>query len=221
MITEKFLNFLRQIEQNNNKAWFDEHRDEYYVHKKSFMDFFDEFTSMVVMQDNNLTDSVWESHIFRINRDIRLSKNKDPYKPFMWGFICPGWKPNKNIRARYYLHIEPWNSFIGWWAYMPEKKYLDAIRDTISEKWGELEAIISTPEFKKYYWWFTSQNMLKTAPKWYPRDHDYIEYLKRKWITAICHLSDADVLSDNIHEILHIRIKALKPLNDWLNKIYI
>jgi len=221
MITKKHLNFLKSVGENNTRAWFDEHRDEYHIHKKSFMNFFDEFTSMAVMSDSNLTDSVWESHIFRINRDIRFSKNKDPYKPYMWGFICPGWKPNKNIRARYHIHIEPWNSFVGWWAHMPDKKHLDAIREVISQRWDELEAIITAPEFKKYYPGLTSWNTLKTAPKWFPRDHKYIEYLKRKSISAVCHISDKDILWENIENILQERIIALKPLNDWLNSIHI
>ena len=221
MITKKLLHFLKQIEQNNNKSWFDEHREEYHIHKRNFRDFFDEFTGNAVMVDNNLTDSIWEWHIFRINRDIRFSKNKNPYKPFMGGFICPGWKHNKNIRARYYLHIEPWNSFIGWGAHMPEKAYLDAIRNRIWEKWDELVDIISNPNFKKYYKILREWEALKTAPKWFPKDHKYIEFLRKKHITAISHLSDEQVLSEDIHDLLSERIKALKPLNDWLNSIYI
>jgi len=58
MITRKLLEFLRQIKQNNNKPWFDEHREQYHVHKKNFVNFFDEFTSIAVISDSNLTDSV-------------------------------------------------------------------------------------------------------------------------------------------------------------------
>jgi len=221
MITKKHLHFLKSVWENNNRTWFDDHRDEYHIYKKGFMNFFDEFTSIAVMSDNNLTDSVWESHIFRINRDIRFSKNKDPYKPYMGGFICPGWKPNKNIRARYHIHIEPGNSFVGWGAHMPEKKYLDAIRDRIWERWDELQAIISTPEFKKYYPGLTSWSELKTSPKWFSKDHEFIEFLRKKSISAVCHIPDTDILSEDIYAILKHRINALKPLNDWLNTIYI
>jgi len=104
---------------------------------------------------------------------------------------------------------------------MPEKAYLDAIRERIWEKWDELEAIISDPIFKKVYKTLRDGDPLKTAPKWFPKDHKYIELLRKKHITAVSHLSNSEVLSEDIHEILWERIKALKPLNDWLNKIYI
>jgi len=103
----------------------------------------------------------------------------------------------------------------------PEKAYLEAIRNRIWEKWDELLSIISHPGFQKYYKTLRDWEPLKTAPKWFPKDHKYIEFLRKKHITAVSYLSDKDILSKNIHENLSQRVQALKPMNDWLNTIYI
>jgi len=104
---------------------------------------------------------------------------------------------------------------------MPERPYLDAIRSRISEKWDELLKVTNAPEFKKHYKTLREWDPLKTAPKWFPKDHPHIELLRKKHITAVSYLSDNEVLSENIQDIMKEKIEALKPLNDWLNKIYI
>jgi len=185
------------------------------------MDFFDEFTWNTVMNDTSLSNSIWESHIFRINRDVRFSKNKDPYKSHFSGFIVMGWKPNKNIRGRYHLKIEPGSSFFGWWAHMPEKAYLEKIRETIAEKWDELLEIIHHSEFKKYFWNLSQWDMLKTAPRWYSKDHKHINLLRRKSFTALCSISDKELLWEDIQDFLQKRVTALKPMIDWFNDIHI
>ena len=80
MIQKKTLSFLKKLEKNNEKLWFEEHRSDYEIAKKNFIEFFDEFAAYIVELDDNIIHSQNDSHILRINRDVRFSKNKTPYK---------------------------------------------------------------------------------------------------------------------------------------------
>lgn len=221
MIKKQTFTFLKNLKENNDRKWFHVHKDEYQIARKNFVDMFDDFTGRILWVDKNLRDSVWESHIFRLHKDVRFSHNKDPYKFHFSGYICPGWKPNVDLRACYYLHIEPGNNFIGGWAYGCGKEYLAKIRATIAERWDELERILDTPVFKKYFGKLSEESKLKTAPRWYPKDHKYIELLRFKSFSSMTMLSDAEVLSEDIHDILQEKVIAIKPLNDWFNSIHI
>lgn len=220
MFKKQTLTFLKWIKKNNDRTWFQNHKDDYQKARNNFIEVFDDFAGNIVTMDNNFRDSIKESHIFRLNRDVRFSHNKNPYKTHFWAYICPGWKTNMDHRACYYLHIEPGNSFIGG-GVMPEKEYLAKIRERITESWNELEDILWEAQFKKYFKKLSESSMLKTAPRWYPKDHKYIDFLRHKNITAISYLTDEQVLSEDILDILQRRAKAFKPLNDWLNNIYV
>lgn len=86
--------------------------------------------------------------IFRINRDIRFSADKSPYKTQFGAFIAPGGKQSGN--AGYYIHLEPrGNSFIAGGVYLPPVPVLMNIRSYIDEHGRELRAILSDQEFRK------------------------------------------------------------------------
>lgn len=221
MLNQSTLIYLQELKENNDRKWFSENRERYDITRQNFRDYFDDFAWNMVKLDSNLKDSIAESHMFRINRDVRFSKNKLPYKAHFSGYISAWWKSNIEIRACYYLHIEPGNNFLWWWVYDPTKQYLEKIREVIAERWHELEAIIEEKNFKKYFWKLREHNMLKTAPRWYAKDHRYIHLLRYKWFSVRSMLTDSEVLSTTSQELYVKRAKALKPLCDWLNGIHI
>jgi uncharacterized protein (TIGR02453 family) len=159
--------------------------------------------------------------MFRINRDVRFSKNKKPYKSHMSWYICPGRKQNIDFRACYYLHIEPFNSFVWWGSYAPCREYLEKIRKRIVTHWDELAAIIIEKKFQKYFGQLNSRNMLKTAPRWYSKDHEHVDLLKYKGFSAQSYISDIDLETENWYKEYEKRIRALQPFVNWLNNIHI
>ncbi len=221
MLQQHTLTFLTALREHNDRLWFKEHRKDYEKAKANFAWELESFTRIAEKIDDNIKDAESEKHTFRINRDIRFSKNKKPYKSHMSGYICPGWKANKEFRACYYLHIEPFNSFMGGGNYAPSREYLEKIREKIARDGHELEAILNNKTFKKYFWGLRNVNKLKTAPKGYSKDHQYIDLLNHKWFTVRSELSDVDLQSKEGHIEYKKRIKALKPLNDWLNNIHV
>jgi uncharacterized protein (TIGR02453 family) len=152
---------------------------------------------------------------------VRFSKNKRPYKSHMSWYVSPGWKANIEFRACYYLRIEPFNSFIWWGNYSPNREYLEKIREHIETHGHELEAIITEKKFVKYFWELNQTSKLKTGPRWYAKDHTYIELLKYKSFSARSYITDVDLESEDWYKEYEKRIKAIEPLIAWLNSIYI
>ena len=219
MIQQSTLDFLKKLKENNEKTWFQEHRDEYERAREDFVHFFDEFASDIVELDDHIIHSQNDSHILRINRDIRFSPDKTLYKSRLGWFICPRGRANKHTTALYYLHVSPWNTFLAVWVRAPERKYLENIRDFIAEKWNQLQKIINKKEFKKIFWTLSQNEALKTAPRWYPIDHKYIELLRLKHFTALYRIPDSVVTSKDFPKKLQQASKAAKPFNDFFNSI--
>ena len=219
MIQQKTLDFLSSLKNNNERKWFQEHRDEYEHAKTDFLNMFDQVAAYCVDLDPHIINSKTDSHVFRINRDIRFSPNKNLYKKWFWGFICPRGRANKNLRPVYYVHIEPWNSFVAAWVRAPEREYLEAIREKISIKWASLKKILNKKVFKEYFWNFNQNDVLKTAPRWYKVDDEHIKLLRLKNFTVSHHLPDSIVSSKDIIAEFKKWFETAKPLNDWFNAI--
>jgi len=153
--------------------------------------------------------------IFRINRDIRFSKNKKPYKTNFGAILSNKSKSKIHNQAAYYLHIESGNSFLGGGAYIPHMTWLGEIRDRIILKPKEFKKIINNKNFTDN---FTLEGTkLKTAPRGYDKDHPEIELLRHKSFLGLHKLSDKQVLSKNFLKHCAKTFKELKPFNDFLN----
>ena len=109
--------------------------------------------------------------LFRIFRDVRFSKDKRPYKTNMGSFIAKGGR--KSMRAGYYFHIEPDGNFAGGGIYMPPSEPLKNIRTAIFENPETFIELTETKKFKKIFTEFHGEK-LKTAPKGFPREFEYI-----------------------------------------------
>jgi uncharacterized protein (TIGR02453 family) len=209
------LDFLLALQKHNNKAWFDAHRAEYQTAKQHFADFvetfIDEFRSVEDFADLSAKDC-----LFRINRDVRFSKDKSPYKSNMGASLALGGK--HSIRAPYYIHIEPpGKSFLAGGAYDPTPDQLAALRRSIDRDAEPLKAAINNRAFKKYFGTLSGEK-LKTPPRGYASDHPEIDLLKYKQFIVIHPLSDIEVLSPRLMSHTVEVFAALKPLLDWLNQ---
>jgi len=129
IITKSNLDFLNLIKKNNNRDWFNEHKDRYLTELKNLELFADNL--LVELNKHDVIETVsGKKSLHRIYRDVRFSKEKTPYNTH-WG---GGFKrATKSRRGSYYYHLEPGNSFvaIGFWG--PEPADLKRIRDEFSE----------------------------------------------------------------------------------------
>ena len=153
--------------------------------------------------------------VFRQNRDVRFSNNKDPYKTNFGVYFSPGGK--KSPGPGYYLQIQPGNSFLAGGIWMPEADTLKKIRKEIDYSGAELERIENGPEFKKLFKGIEGEK-LKTSPRDYEADHPYIEYLKLKSFTVSHPISDKAVDSGAFLTFALDGFRRMKPFNDFLRQ---
>lgn len=213
---ETILKFLKQLSKNNNKEWFDIHRKTYEFSKAEF----ESVVKMVIEKTGEFDDQLIgleaKKCLFRINKDVRFSKDKSPYKLNMGASINPGGK--KSMIPGYYIHIEPGKSYLAGGCYMPMPDVLAAIRQEIDYNSSELKKIITAEDFKKYFKELSQEDKLKTAPKGYEKTHHEIALLQLKHFITIHPLKDEEVLHENFPNYAAKVFKAMYPLNLFLRK---
>jgi uncharacterized protein (TIGR02453 family) len=218
MIAKDTLPFLVDLKKNNNREWFLANKKRYEAYKKNYAEIIGEVLALFVPHEPEFKRLLPRDIGFRINRDIRFSKDKSPYKTHMGLWLSAGTK-NWN-QAGYYIHIEKGGSFIAAGIHQPEAPELKRIRKEIAFFHDDLDKIVSEKEFKEIYGALDrdENNTLKTAPKDYEKDHPAIEYLKLKSFTATAKiddrlLSDADFAKKIVEKLI-----VLKPFVAFLNR---
>lgn len=212
----KPLNFLKTLQKNNNREWFQSNKKQYEEAKKEFDEFIQELINGITEFDPSLKLTTPKDSIFRINRDIRFSQDKSPYKTNFGAYMAEGGKKSGN--ASYYFHLEPGNnSFAAGGLYMPPNDHLMMIRQEIDYNQKEFHAILNEPQFIKFFEGITGEK-LKRAPKGYKEDHPAIEFLKYKSYIVMHKLEDKTVEKKELKDKTLQVFEAIKPLNDFLRK---
>jgi hypothetical protein len=216
MIAASSLQFLKALAKNNNREWFLANKNKYDLAKENYLNFVEEVLSGIVKFDNSLAELNPKQCVFRINRDVRFSKNKDPYKTNFGASFSKGAK--KINAAGYYFHLEPGACFIGGGLWMPEANDLQKVRQEIDYCFKEFNGIIQHKQFKNTFTGLSTEVKLARPPKGYDLDNPAIEFLKLKSFTAIASLSDSDVLDKNIVKKSLAIFKTIAPLIHFLNR---
>ena len=220
MINKSTLIFLKQLKANNNKPWFDEHRKEYELAKGNFIDFVNAVIKGIEKFDTNIALANLDAKkcISRINRDVRFSKNKDPYKTNFFALINQGGK--KANTAAYYLELEPENnSFVGGGVYMPMPVDLQKFRQEIDYGFDEWKGIVESKSFKKIFPdGVQSPETLIRTPKGYDEENPAIGYLKMKGFYTFTKITDTDLQSKEVISKVLNCYETTKPMIDFLNR---
>lgn len=218
VIPEKTLRFLTELESNNNREWFNEHKNDYAEARDMFEQFVETLIRGIASFDHNIGHQSAKESIFRIYRDVRFSHDKSPYKTHFGAFLSPA-KSKTEIHsyAGYYIHIEPGNkSMLAGGAYMPQGDWLKSIRKEIFYNSDPFRKILDNKTFRGYFGEIEGEK-LKKPPRDYPSDHPEIELLKFKSFTAIHMCSDKLVLSGSFPGHCLEVFESLYPFNHILN----
>ncbi|MGN6249627.1 MAG: DUF2461 domain-containing protein [Ginsengibacter sp.] len=221
MISPSTLSFLKSLKKNNNKPWFDNNRDKYSAAKNNFEEFVASLLQNYSSIDEDLKGLAVKDCCFRINRDIRFSKNKTPYKISLSASFNRGGK--KSIFAGYYFHLQPGgNSFVGGGLWRPEPNELKKLRQEIDYCLPEFKKIITATSFKKNYGELEREEnqVLVNVPKGYDKENPAADFLKMKSFVATKNLSDQEVLSPNLEKEIIKSFKALMPLVKFINRSF-
>ena len=218
MLEPQTLRFLNGLKKNNNKSWFDAHRAQYEAARIDFQNFIQLVIDAFGKIDPNIAGQTARSCLFRINRDVRFSKDKSPYKTAFGASIKPGGR--KSGLAGYYFHLEPGASFIGGGLWMPEPADVKKVRQEIDYNWDEFQGILGAKAFQSIYGdvYKHPDVSLANAPKGYQKDHPAIEYLKLKSFIAETSISDEELTKATLHTKTVAAFEALQPLLQFINR---
>ncbi len=216
MIQKATLDFLKKLDKNNNKAWFDEHRKKYQEAKEDFENFIDELLNGIRKFDHSIEKELTgKKCMFRIFRDVRFSKDKTPYKTHFGAFMGPGGR--KSTLPGYYIHLKPGEIFTGGGMYMPQSKDLAAIRQEIDYNAQALKKVLKSAAFKKYFDGL-HDHRVKTSPKGYSKDHPEIELIRYKSFFCMSDLNQKDLVAKDASKEVLKRLKASYKLNQFLSE---
>ncbi len=216
MISKNTFAFLKDLKANNNRDWFTDNKPRYEAAKEEFEEFITSLYGEIRKFDASIGLIEPKKTIFRIYRDVRFSKNKEPYKVNFGAHIHPGEKQAVHAVAGYYLHIEPGGqSMLAGGAYLPQGPWLKAIRQEIDFNGKEFKKIINAKSFKTYF--ALEGEKLIRPPQGYDESHPDIEILKHKSFIAVHHPTDKMVLSKEFLGYCQKAFKALYPFDQFLN----
>ena len=153
MLQPSTFKFLKELANHNVKEWFDTNRNLYDLAKEDVVTLVNDMIKEHSKNDPSIAEQEGKKCVMRINRDIRFSKDKTPYKN-NFGISIPT-SGTKAGGAEYYLHIQPGKSFIAGGYWMPDAVHLKAIRQEIDYNAKDLTTIIDDAEFVKLFGKFT------------------------------------------------------------------
>jgi uncharacterized protein (TIGR02453 family) len=208
------LSFIGSLAKNNNRDWFEAHRDQYEAAMESFQAFVARLIDgMAAFED--LGGLTAKKSVMRIYRDIRFSKDKTPYKDGFGARMMPGGRGAGWFG--YYVHLQPGNqSMLASGMYDSTPQQLSRYRAAVAADPKPLRKIIAAPAFRKHFGELWGE-VLKTTPKGYPPDHPAIDLLRRKQVCVTEPFKDSAVAAASFTKQALESFKTMKPFLDWLN----
>jgi uncharacterized protein (TIGR02453 family) len=218
MLLSSTLKFLKDLQKNNNKPWFEAHRKEYEEAKNDFAFFIQTVIDKYGKKDESIAHLKAKDCMFRINRDVRFSKDKSPYKNNMGAYINSGGK--KSITGGYYFHCQPGRGFAGGGLWMPMPPELSKVRQEIDYNFDEFKKILGSKKFKSVYGDLSrdAEYVLTRVPKGYDADNPAADYLKMKSFVATVNLKDADITSKDLTKKVVTAFETLRPMLEFVNR---
>ncbi|KAI9430640.1 hypothetical protein F5148DRAFT_990550 [Russula earlei] len=218
MLQPSTLTFLKNLKKNNVREWLEANRKIYDNAKIDFTTLVTEVITQFGKKDTDIATLTAKECVFRINRDVRFSNDKSPYKTNMGAYFSKGGK--KSILSGYYFHFEPGNSFIGGGLWMPEADSIKKVRQEIDYSWEEFSAIIHNKKFVAQYGELQRREgtVLIREPKGYEKDNPAIEYIKLKSWVASAPITDEDITGKNAVKKIVTAFETLQPMIIFLNR---
>jgi uncharacterized protein (TIGR02453 family) len=211
---QNVIEFLTELEKNNNREWFQSNKGRYENCRDKVLFITELLINEIRKFDMDVPAMDPKDCLFRIYRDVRFSHDKQPYKTHFGSYIARGGR--KSTRAGYYFHIEPGGSFLGGGIYMPESNILKALRSAIYEQPEAFLEIIQDPGFRKFFPSIEGEK-LKTNPKGFDPSFENMDLLRYKSYVFSMAIENDDLIRGNFAETAVQAFSELYPMNKFLN----
>ena len=209
--------FLRALAKNNDKTWFNEHKQQYEDHvRQPFLRLLTDLQPDLAQVSEHFRSDpkTVGGSLFRIYRDARFSNDKSPYKPLQGARLFH--ERRKQVAApSFYVHLQPSQCFVGAGLWHPEPPTQRRVRQFIFDNPGSWKAAAHAPKFRKRYE-FESSEVLSRPPRGFPAEFEMIEDLKHRNFVFSRHLEEADMTGPRLRQLLAADLVALGPFVDYL-----
>jgi uncharacterized protein (TIGR02453 family) len=216
------LTFLKGLRRHNRREWFEARRE---VYESAVRDPMRAFIEGVDIKLARLAPEVVgdpRKSMFRIHRDVRFSKDKSPYKTWAsaWFYHRDAGKgvgQDAHGGAGFYFHLEPGACEIAAGLWMPEKTALAKVRNAIAEDPEGFTRILKAPAFRRTWKKLSPQAVLTRTPRGFDPEHPAEGWLRYKSFTSTILLTDLQVRSPRLVDLVAKRYASMVPLVRWLN----
>lgn len=217
MLQATTIKFLEELQKNNNKPWFEDNRKLYEAAKLDLQNTVAGLIPAIAKFDESIGRLEVKDCTFRINRDIRFSKDKTPYKTNLAAYFSKSGK--KANAAGYYFHCEPGKSYAAGGFYSPMPAELGKIRQEIDYAFEEWKKIINHKNFQQCFpGGINGIETLVRPPKGYDENNPAVTFLKMKHFIVSKPFSDTELQSKNLEKNVAKVFETMKPMIDFLNK---
>lgn len=210
-ITTSSFAFLKELKKNNNRDWMTIHKKRYLNNEKQLKVFYSS-----IENELNKTDEISKLKVFRINRDLRFSKDKTPYNVHRSVSFS---RAGAHRRGSYYLRLEPGQSAMAGGFFAPESPDLLRIRKEFEMDATEIKDILNHKNFKSAFGGFDTEYAVKTAPRGFNKEDSNIDLIRLKSYFVVHRFTDKEVFSSNFHENVMQHFLLLRPFFNYMSEI--
>jgi len=210
-IPKNVFKFLTSLKKNNHRDWMTANKKEYLANEKILKEFYARIENSL-----NETDEISKIKVFRINRDVRFSKNKTPYNVHRSVSFS---RAGAHRRGGYYLRLEPGKSAMAGGFFSPEPADLLRIRKEFEMDSSEIREILNQKDFKKTFTEFDQTYKVKTAPKGFKKEDENIDLIRLKSFFVVHNFTDEEVFSDSFQENLMHKYQLIRPYFDYMSEV--
>ena len=215
------LQFLRDLAQHNDRAWFNEHKERYLAVQQHWNAFCESLIGEIGSFDPDIARLTLRDCTYRIYRDTRFSPDKSPYKTHFGVFLAPGGK--KSMHAGYYFHVGtgesneyPQGHMLAAGNYCYEPKAIQILREDISDGWESFQnevLAVADPRFV-----VDQEGALKRVPKGYAPDAPYADWMRLKSYCLVMNVDDDFITQPDLAKRVADLFRTTKPFNDYINR---
>ena len=215
------LQFLRDLAQHNDRAWFNEHKERYLAVQQRWNEFCESLIGEIGAFDPDIARLTLRDCTYRIYRDTRFSPDKSPYKTHFGVFLAPGGK--KSMHAGYYFHVGtgesneyPQGHMLAAGNYCYEPKAIQILREDISDGWESFQnevLAVADPRFV-----VDQEGALKRVPKGYAPDAPYADWMRLKSYCLVMNVDDDFITQPDLAKRVAELFRTTKPFNDYINR---
>ena len=210
---QRVWDFLSVLSENNNKVWFDAHKDMYKSALNDAQSFAESLIAGIAKFDKTVADLTVKDCTYRIYRDLRFSLDKTPYKTHWGVYVCPQGKKSGN--AGYYLHIEPRSeNMLVSGLYMPSPQALKSVREEIMCNGAEFDNAIKACKGFELDW----SGALKRIPQGWSGTDEFSEYYKLRDFDVVQAISKEQILDAHFLDFVLAEFEKTYPLTVILNR---